>query len=798
MSGKSSKNIVGYKYRLGLHLILGHGPFDKIIEISSDRKVVWSGTNTGGPITFDKQELYGGRDREGGVSGTIDIEMGESTQDQNDYLVSKIGATISAFRGVTAAVFRQVYVGNNPYLKSWAFVGTRIHKSNEGGPQWYDAKAEVGSGQMNPAHIIRECLTNTEWGLGFTSTDIDDASFTAAANTLYSEGIGISILWTSSETIEDFMKNVLKHAEGVMFVDRNTGKFKIKLARYDYDVNTIPHLQTANIIEVKNTKISMGSELTSSVTIKFWDQSTKENNSYTLMDPALASSQGAPVNTTIEYDGITTAELAGKIAARDLRTLSTPLRSMTIYADRTAAGYNIGDVIKITWEPLGITQLIVRIGKIEIAAYGEEKVKLDVVEDVFATPLAIFTTPPSTGWVDPVNVPIAASNRSVVEASYWDLARHLGDNDAQALADDASFVMVTAASPTGDAISARLYSDFGTSGSAYTDTGSAEFCPYAQLASDITRTDTTISIVNTLDVDVVETPSYALIGTEVVSVTSVSETTLVCSRGCNHSVPQTHAAGTKIYFVDGYMFNDNKEYVAGETVRIKLLTQTGKGVLDIGLAPYDSVTFTALKDKPYPPGYVQVNSTYFPYYINGNVNASLTWRHRDRLSQTATLVPFTNSSNYGPEAGTEYRLEIYGETNNLLRTEYPLTGTDYTYSLATEGTDSAFGGLRPNASLRFVLFSTRDGYESAQKHDFTVKRAMIVIDRDLTAPPGSSTTGNTYIVAAGATGDWAGQVNNLVIWNGSSWTFYTPSTGWVANIQDEGNLIVEFNGSAWV
>ena len=38
---------------------------------------------------------------------------------------------------------------------------------------------------MNPAHIIYQCLTDTAWGMGYPTSALDDASFTAAANTLY-------------------------------------------------------------------------------------------------------------------------------------------------------------------------------------------------------------------------------------------------------------------------------------------------------------------------------------------------------------------------------------------------------------------------------------------------------------------------------------------------------------------------------------------------------------------------------------------------------------------------------------
>ena len=41
---------------------------------------------------------------------------------------------------------------------------------------------------------------------------------------------------------------------------------------------------------------------------------------------------------------------------------------------------------------------------------------------------------------------------------------------------------------------------------------------------------------------------------------------------------------------------------------------------------------------------------------------------------------------------------------------------------------------------------------------------LSVLDRDLTAPPGSPADGDRYIVASGATGDWAGWDLNVALW----------------------------------
>lgn len=73
---------------------------------------------------------------------------------------------------------------------------------------------------------------------------------------------------------------------------------------------------------------------------------------------------------------------------------------------------------------------------------------------------------------------------------------------------------------------------------------------------------------------------------------------------------------------------------------------------------------------------------------------------------------------------------------------------------------------------------------------------LAVLDRDLTAPPGSPAEGQRWIVKAGATGLWAGHDNAIAAWQDGAWLFSAPKTGWVAFVVDEGTLLV-WNGSAW-
>lgn len=92
----------------------------------------------------------------------------------------------------------------------------------------------------------------------------------------------------------------------------------------------------------------------------------------------------------------------------------------------------------------------------------------------------------------------------------------------------------------------------------------------------------------------------------------------------------------------------------------------------------------------------------------------------------------------------------------------------------------------------------------AQKH-VTVNEALKlldtivqagVLDKDLTAPPGSPTNGDIYIVASGGTGDWVGHDDDIAVFQDGGWVFITPRTGWVVWVDDEQALNI-YSSGAW-
>ncbi len=74
---------------------------------------------------------------------------------------------------------------------------------------------------------------------------------------------------------------------------------------------------------------------------------------------------------------------------------------------------------------------------------------------------------------------------------------------------------------------------------------------------------------------------------------------------------------------------------------------------------------------------------------------------------------------------------------------------------------------------------------------------LSVIDRDLNTPPGSPSDGERYIIASGATGDWADRDLNVALYTDGAWAILAPRAGWRAWVEDEGLLLV-YDGSGWL
>jgi hypothetical protein len=104
----------------------------------------------------------------------------------------------------------------------------------------------------------------------------------------------------------------------------------------------------------------------------------------------------------------------------------------------------------------------------------------------------------------------------------------------------------------------------------------------------------------------------------------------------------------------------------------------------------------------------------------------------------------------------------------------------------------------PNLSLPYIAAAQAQKHvthnEALRALDAVVQ--LMVLDKDLAAPPASPAEGARYIVAPSPAGAWAGQAGRIAAWQDGAWAFYTPREGWLAWAADEDALYV-WSGTAW-
>jgi hypothetical protein len=739
-SGKKKYYIVAHRYKVGVHFRICQGVCDGIKQIKMGEAVAWPDSSDKTVLqadgattaTIDELGLFGGDKEEGGVQGTISIQYGYSGQAANSYLTGLFGANISASRGFTSATYEQVIVGTSPYLKPPKFLLKRTDVLTTGESQWYLTKAEPVTGTLNGIHIIRECLTNASWGLGYAESVFPAAIWEAAADDLYDEDFGLSMKWESPrQTLEEFIKDVLHHIDAELYQNLETGEIYIKLVRDDYVVGDLEEFDETDAT-VKEYGQTLLGEVPSTIWVKYWN--TLDNKPAMIQDDDIAlmdQQGGGTIEAEMTFYGVTSDALASKIAARERLFISTFPVSMTLKSKRTMAHLRPGDVFKFIYAPLFSSQVILRIVDAKYGTLRDGHVTLKCVTDTFALEDGLYAIRPATGWTDPRSDPVDVDEYKLIETPFYDIALDRGVVEADALDDDSDFLMAMAGQPTSDSLDYQLLMRY-TPTSDFLEIGFQNFTPFGRLVSDMpmNAANVEIELYDHMALSSIVVGIYAMIGDEIVKVTAlnIANNKVTVARGCLDTIPAAHdgqaasAGGDYVWFSGGISFIAAHEYTVTDTPGVKFLTRTPKGSLTAGSATiYTASAFGSRQTRPYPPGDFKVDGASYPVSFVGE--PTITWTHRDRTQQLGLIVEHSAAS-IGPEAGVTYTLTIHDENDVQCRQVTGLTGTSYTYTNADEMSDCGIpsaGAL--NTKLRFKLKAVRGGYDSWQEYDIWVNRA---------------------------------------------------------------------------
>ena len=105
----------------------------------------------------------------------------------------------------------------------------------------------------------------------------------------------------------------------------------------------------------------------------------------------------------------------------------------------------------------------------------------------------------------------------------------------------------------------------------------------------------------------------------------------------------------------------------------------------------------------------------------------------------------------------------------------------------------------PNLSLPYIQAAQAQKHvthnEAIRRLDSIVQ--LTVESRSLTTPPSAPAENARFIVANGASGDWAGHDGDIAIHTGGGYWFIVPATGWQSFVKDESTHAVFTPFSTW-
>lgn len=579
----------------------------------------------------------------------------------------------------------------------------------------------------NPAHIIYECLTDTDWGRGEPASRVDTASFVDAAQTLYDERFGLSLKWVKSATVQDFIQEVLDHIKAVMGIDPMTGLWYIKLLRDDYDAETLDLWDETNCVATNRKRRAWGDTI-NEVVVTWTDPNTEEEATVSAYEGGNIAIQGGVVSEGRNYYGIRNAYLAQWVADRDVAEASAPLYTATLHVDRSGWAAKPGDVVKFAWAEDGITELVARIMSVDYGSPKDRKIKVEIVEDIFAVAGTAYAGPGVAIGIGNNALPEDLDAQLAITAPYGTLI-HAGYGEAElALAPDLARVMFFGDDDQLSILDIAAHSEvMNASGS----TTVQQIAKFPARPSTLLTEALVGEAYSTLPEEILDdlytgapaAGDYLLIGTSQDVHELVMLTTQEVSgdwnivRGVWDTVPLEWPIGSRIWTFPKALgsASDPNERTDGEAVDYYFLMRNTVGRLTLSSASEINYVGTNRANAPFRPANCQLDGQGFGevnYQENPPATITASWANRNRLVEDS--APFRwDDADTTPETDQTVTLKILDKFGVEQDSITGLTGTSHAIPIAT---------LTP-VGVGYVEFvADRDGVESvfAAKRKFTV------------------------------------------------------------------------------
>lgn len=755
MAGKAGGKIEIYEYTMSMQVgVCAAGDGLELVALKYGDKEIWRGSKTDeATIAINQPTLFGGDKKEGGVKGLAWWYPGKPTQTTNNSLAKKLGltsATCPGFRGwasvwftgtrdieaVSASPLGQLiaslkgspsnnqsgfYWGaNNPYLRS---MSARVRRPSIGlnpaialirMPDDSNGNQQYAS---NPIHMIYECYTNTDWGMGENPDLMDKVTYEAVAQVIYDEGFGLNMIWTKQSEIGKFIGEVCNHIQAAVYVDPSIGKHTIKLLRADYDVETLPEINPGNAV-LSSFKRKVWGEISNEIVVTMTDPETGKEKTTTAQDLAGIAAEGGIVSSSRNYPGITSTELGNRVAERDLAASVNPIATCEATVSREFWKTITNGVVKLNWPEYQIDRIVFRVS---IVGKTANTVTLSLYEDIFGLDSANYLTDAGSGWVNPSQPPTPATAYQIGTAPAFFAAAALGLNDPSELDYPEVIAALTVGPDSDDDVDFDVVSNVADVNGTVTRKSLGTRSYRGSWTLTATLPAAAASVLASLPGLRGPEPvagDFILFGTgtddftEIATVQSVDGDGYHINRGMLDTVPRDWPSGARAFVVPiSAVAVDPTVRSIGEDTSYWLQTRTTVGRLEIAETPQINITMT---DRPYRsnrPANVKVNGVGF-----GTVNAvgasqlTLTWANRNRTHESTQALKWTDADVAG-ESGQTTRIIVYDTSGNVIRSYDGLTGTSKVIPVSD---------LTGYSTVRLKTIAVRDSVTSLQGHMLTV------------------------------------------------------------------------------
>lgn len=619
-------------------------------------------------------DLFGGREEGGGHVGNYTFYTGNFNQPADPDVEEAVGVgNVPGYNGVAHIVMPNNNIGESGQLSKIEFVLSRY--VNELDLPW-GGRAFDGSDDISPIAALYHILTDDWSGISVDPALIDTQTFLDAAVVLEAEQNGCSLIVSSAQDGAKVVGEILRQIDGVLGQDLE-GRMYLKLIRDDYDASLLPIYDEDDIIEINSYSRSSWTDVKNQVKVTYQSIDSDSTKVAIAQNMATINMVGKLATSEVTFPFVYDADLATALAARDLSQISVPLTKMNITVNRRGFDLQVGDVFKIDWPEYGLQEMIVRVQEVDRGDLDNNRVVIEVVQDVFAVGTPVIGAPEDSAWVSDKPIPVDIAEQFLIE-----MPRYFGSRTDTPIEDGFGGVIPFPVQPQEKSVGFDM--NFGTEDGvleffdpyqvAYPGTGTLTaaynkeegFGTGLDLTTGLSLTNVTGSTfedAETADIRIAEAGIIYVGGEwmayENATVDGNGDVTLgTVYRGLFGTRPLTHLSGARVFLMNNTL--TGLGYTSGElledgTLYYKLLDRVAGRVRSSGDVAQGAVTLNDIADRPERPRNLAIDGTRaLPFVLDGS--STISWVSSNR---EADEVAFESDAGETPDQAEEYDLEVW-------------------------------------------------------------------------------------------------------------------------------------------